>query len=139
MGKSITALLKIQGWFKVLDIREEKLTMHLYLKQMRTTAHCPRCLKRTKTGYDQQPERVIQSRLLKTWYTTPALRCIEEKSRSHLQRTGLRGRKALIKYKWHTKLLPIPSLNSQKLDMPETQKETQQRMDRNPMKWQLTN
>lgn len=59
MGKSITALLKIQGWFKVLDIKEEKHTIHLYLKQMRKTAVCPRCLKRTKTGYDTRQERTI--------------------------------------------------------------------------------
>lgn len=59
MSKSITALLKIQGWFKVLDLREEKHTIHLFLKPMRKTAVCPRCLKRTKTGYDTQPERTI--------------------------------------------------------------------------------
>jgi transposase len=59
MGKSITALLKIQGWFKVLDIVEEKHTLHLYVKQMRKTAVCPICHRRTKTGYDTQPERVI--------------------------------------------------------------------------------
>lgn len=59
MGKSITALLKIQGWFKVLDLREEKHTIHLYLKPMRKTACCPRCLKRTRIGYDTQPERTI--------------------------------------------------------------------------------
>jgi len=59
MGKSITALLKIQGWFKVLDLREEKHTIHLFLKPMRKTANCPRCLRRTKTGYDTRPERTI--------------------------------------------------------------------------------
>lgn len=59
MGKSITSLLKIQGWFKVLDIKEEKHTIHLFLKPMRKTAVCPRCSKRTKTGYDTQPERTI--------------------------------------------------------------------------------
>src|SRR3989344_701163 len=59
MGKSITSLLKIQGWFKVLDIKEEKSTLHLYLKQMRKTTICPVCLKRTKTGYDIQSERAI--------------------------------------------------------------------------------
>ena len=59
MGKSITALLKIQGWFKILDIREEKHTIHLFLKPMRKTAICTRCLRRTKIGYDTQPERTI--------------------------------------------------------------------------------
>ena len=59
MGKSITALLKIQGWFKILDIREQKHTIHLYLKQMRKTAVCPACQKRTKIGYDTKPERTI--------------------------------------------------------------------------------
>lgn len=59
MTKSIPSLLKIQGWYKVLDIKEEKHTIHLYLLQMRKTAVCPRCLKRTKTGYDKQPERVL--------------------------------------------------------------------------------
>jgi transposase len=59
MGKSITALLKIQGWFKILDIREQKHTIHLYLKQMRKTAVCPACQKRTKVGYDTKPERTI--------------------------------------------------------------------------------
>ncbi|MFH1533304.1 MAG: ISL3 family transposase [Nitrospirota bacterium] len=59
MGKSITSLLKIQGWFKILDLREEKHTIHLFLKPMRKTAVCPRCLKRTKRGYDEQPERTI--------------------------------------------------------------------------------
>lgn len=59
MSKSITALLKIQGWFKVLDIREEKYTIHLFLKPMRKTAVCPRCLGRTKIGYDTQPKRTI--------------------------------------------------------------------------------
>lgn len=41
------------------DIREEKRSIHLYLMQMRKTAVCPRCLKRTKTGYDKQAERVV--------------------------------------------------------------------------------
>lgn len=59
MGKSITTLLKIQGWFKVLDLRDEQHTIHLFLKPMRKTAVCPRCLRRTKTGYDLQPERTI--------------------------------------------------------------------------------
>lgn len=59
MSKSIPSLLKIQGWWKVSDIREEKHTIHLYLLQMRKTAVCPRCLKRTKSGYDHQPERVV--------------------------------------------------------------------------------
>lgn len=59
MSKSIPSLLKIQGWWKVTDIKEEKHTIHLYLLQMRKTTVCPRCLKRTKTGYDKQPERVV--------------------------------------------------------------------------------
>lgn len=59
MGKSITSLLKIQGWFKILDLREEKHTIHLFLKPMRKTAVCPFCLKRTKRGYDTQSERTI--------------------------------------------------------------------------------
>jgi transposase len=59
MSKSITSLLGIQGWFKVEDIREEEKTIHLFLKQLRKTAICPRCGKRTKTGYDSQPLRSI--------------------------------------------------------------------------------
>lgn len=59
MGKSITSLLKIQGWFKILDLREETHTIHLFLKPQRKTAVCHRCSKRTKTGYDTQPERTI--------------------------------------------------------------------------------
>ena len=59
MNKSITSLLGIQGWFKVDDIREEEKTIHLFLKQLRKTAICPRCGKRTKTRYDSQPLRSI--------------------------------------------------------------------------------
>lgn len=57
MGKSITSLLGIQGWFKVEKIYEEKNTIHLFLKQLRKTAVCPRCGKRTKSGYDRQVSR----------------------------------------------------------------------------------
>lgn len=57
MNKSITSLLGIQGWFKIENIYEEKNTIHLFLKQMRRTAVCPRCSKRTKTGYDRQSSR----------------------------------------------------------------------------------
>lgn len=64
MGKSIPSLLKIQGWWKVTNIKEEKHTIHLYLLQMRKTAVCPCCLKRTKTGYDRQPERVLLHTIL---------------------------------------------------------------------------
>lgn len=59
MSKSITSLLGIQGWFKIEDIREEQRTIHLFLKQLRKTVVCPRCGRRTKTGYDKQPLRSI--------------------------------------------------------------------------------
>lgn len=59
MSKSITSLLGIQGWFKTEDIKEEERTIHLFLKQLRKTAVCPRCGKRTKTGYDRQPLRSL--------------------------------------------------------------------------------
>lgn len=59
MGKSITGILHIQGWWKVTHIEEENNRMHLYLFCMRKTAHCPRCTRRTKTGYDTQPVRAI--------------------------------------------------------------------------------
>lgn len=59
MSKSITSLLGIQGWFKIEDIKEEKRTIHLFLKQLRKTATCPRCGKRTFSGYDSQPLRSI--------------------------------------------------------------------------------
>jgi transposase len=59
MNKSITSLLGIQGWFKIEDIQEEERTIHLFLKQLRKTTGCPRCGKRTKTGYDFQPLRSI--------------------------------------------------------------------------------
>lgn len=42
-----------------MDLREEKHTIHLFLKPMRKTAVCPRCLKRTKTRYDTLPVRTI--------------------------------------------------------------------------------
>lgn len=42
-----------------MDLKEEKHTIHLFLKPMRKTAVCPRCLRRAKTGYDTQPERTI--------------------------------------------------------------------------------
>lgn len=57
MSKSITSLLGIQGWFKIEDIKEKERSIHLFLKQLRKTASCPRCGKRTKTGYDKQPLR----------------------------------------------------------------------------------
>ena len=57
MSKSITSLLGIQGWFKVERIYEEKNTIHLFLGQLRKTAVCPRCGRRTKTGYDRQVSR----------------------------------------------------------------------------------
>ena len=57
MSKSITSLLGIQGWFKVERIYEEKNTIHLFLAQLRKTANCPRCGKRTKCGYDRQTSR----------------------------------------------------------------------------------
>lgn len=59
MSKSITSLLGIQGWFKTEDIKEEEKTIHLFLKQLRKTAVCPKCGKRTETGYDRQPLRSI--------------------------------------------------------------------------------
>lgn len=59
MSKSITSLLGIQGWFKTEDIKEEERTIHLFLKQLRKTAVCPKCGKRTKKGYDSQPLRSI--------------------------------------------------------------------------------
>lgn len=59
MSKSITSLLGIQGWFKIEDIKEEVKSIHLFLKPMRKTAVCPRCCKRTKTGYDKQPTRSV--------------------------------------------------------------------------------
>ena len=57
MSKSITSLLGIQGWFKTQNIFEEKNTIHLFLKQLRKTAVCSRCGKRTSTGYDKQTSR----------------------------------------------------------------------------------
>ncbi len=59
MGKSITGILHIQGWWKVERVEEEKNQLHLYLLNRRKTADCPRCRKRTKTGYDNQPVRTI--------------------------------------------------------------------------------
>jgi transposase len=57
MSKSITSLLGIQGWFKIEDVKERERSIHLFLKQLRKTAVCPRCGNRTKTGYDRQPLR----------------------------------------------------------------------------------
>lgn len=57
MSKSITSLLGIQGWFRIEKIYEEKNTIHLFLKQLRKTADCPRCGRRTSTGYDRQKGR----------------------------------------------------------------------------------
>ena len=57
MSKSITSILGIQGWFKIEDIKEKERSIHLFLKPLRKTAVCPRCGKRTKTGYDKQPLR----------------------------------------------------------------------------------
>lgn len=59
MNKSITSLLGIQGWFKIEDIKEKERSIHLFLKQLRKTAVCPRCGKRTKTRYDKQSLRSI--------------------------------------------------------------------------------
>lgn len=59
MGNSITAILGIQGWWKVRKTEEDKDTVHLFLRQRRTTTDCPRCGKRTRIGYDEQPERSI--------------------------------------------------------------------------------
>lgn len=59
MSNSITSLLGIQGWWKILDIKEEKKSIHLFLKRLRKTATCVRCGKRTKTGYDRQTSRSI--------------------------------------------------------------------------------
>ena len=59
MGKSITGILHIQGWWKVTHIEEENNRLHLYLFCMRKTTNCPRCKKRTKIGYDTQPVRTI--------------------------------------------------------------------------------
>jgi len=59
MGKSITGILEIQGWWKITQVKEEKNQLHLYLLNLRKSADCPRCGKRTKTGYDTQPVRTI--------------------------------------------------------------------------------
>lgn len=59
MGKSIPSLLKIQGWWKILEMKEENGTIHIRLFPKRKTARCPRCGKRTKSGYDTQPERIL--------------------------------------------------------------------------------
>lgn len=59
MGKSITSLLHIQGWWKVEEIQENRKEIHLYLANLRRTANCPKCSKRTKTGYDRRKERRI--------------------------------------------------------------------------------
>jgi len=59
MGKSITGILHIQGWWKITKIEEKNNQMHLYFLNRRKTADCPRCKKRARTGYDTQPERTI--------------------------------------------------------------------------------
>lgn len=59
MSKSIISILGIQGWFKIEDIKEKEKSIHLFLKPLRKTACCPRCGKRTKSGYDKQPLRSI--------------------------------------------------------------------------------
>jgi len=59
MGKSITGILGIQGWWRIKAVYEDHESIHLSLIQRRKTANCPRCGKRTKTGYDVQPERSI--------------------------------------------------------------------------------
>lgn len=59
MGKSITGILGIQGWWKIERVEEEKNRLHLHLLNRRKTADCSRCHRRTKTGYDIQPVRTI--------------------------------------------------------------------------------
>lgn len=59
MGKSITGILGIQGWWKIGKVEEEKNRLHLHLFNLRKTADCFRCHSRTKTGYDTQPVRTI--------------------------------------------------------------------------------
>lgn len=59
MGKSITGILHIQGWWKIEHIEEQNNQIHLFFLNRRKTADCPRCHKRTKTGYDTQPARTI--------------------------------------------------------------------------------
>lgn len=59
MGKSITGILHIQGWWKIEHIEEKNNQIHLYFLNRRKTADCPRCKRRTKTGYDTQPVRII--------------------------------------------------------------------------------
>jgi len=43
----------------VKTVSEDHESIHLSLRQRRTTADCPCCGKRTKTGYDEQSERSI--------------------------------------------------------------------------------
>ena len=59
MGKSITGILHIQGWWKIERVEEKNNQLHLYFLNRRKTADCPRCRRRTKTGYDTQPVRTI--------------------------------------------------------------------------------
>lgn len=59
MGKSITGILHIQGWWKIERVEERNNQLHLYFLNRRKTADCPRCHRRTKTGYDTQPTRTI--------------------------------------------------------------------------------
>src|SRR3990167_5006206 len=59
MGKSITGILHIQGWWKIERVEEKNNQIHLYFLNRRKTADCPRCKRRTKTGYDTQPVRTI--------------------------------------------------------------------------------
>lgn len=59
MGKSITGLLHIQGWWKIARVEEKQNQIHLSFLNRRKTADCPRCSKRTKTGYDTQPCRTL--------------------------------------------------------------------------------
>jgi transposase len=48
-----------EKWFKIEDIKEEKRSIHLFLKPLRKTSECPRCGRRTNRGYDSQPLRSI--------------------------------------------------------------------------------
>ena len=59
MGKSITGILHIQGWWKIERVEEKNNQIHLYFLNRRKTADCSRCKRRTKTGYDTQPVRTI--------------------------------------------------------------------------------
>lgn len=59
MGKSITGILHIQGWWNIERIEEKNNQIHLFFLNRRKTADCPRCKRRTKTGYDTQPVRTL--------------------------------------------------------------------------------